>query len=105
MSVIISRTHIALASQNPRWPVPRYADPPVPPQEPPFVCLVKHKITDITSLVSDELGKDRKRKSVGGKGGIRSGEKNVFQRISGGMFIEQTKNVCTYSSHLLSVDF
>ena len=53
VAVIVTRTHIALAEENPQWPIPRYMDPPSPLKGPEFVCVAKHKITDVTSLVSN----------------------------------------------------
>ncbi|KAL9968300.1 hypothetical protein ACROYT_G026657 [Oculina patagonica] len=50
VSVIVSRSHIALVKQNPQWPVPRYTALPQHPKGPAFVCLARHKITDVTSL-------------------------------------------------------
>ena len=51
VSVIASRSHIALVKQNPQWPVPRYTALSQPLKDPAFVCLARHKITDVTSLV------------------------------------------------------
>lgn len=53
VSVIVSRSHIALVQQNPQWPIPRYTDLPQHPKGPAFVRLARHKITDVTSLVCD----------------------------------------------------
>lgn len=50
VSVIASRSHIALVKQNPQWPVPRYTALSQPLKDPAFVCLARHKITDVTSL-------------------------------------------------------
>ena len=52
VSVVVSRSHIALVKQNPQWPAPRYTGMPQDPKGPAFLCLAKHKITDVTSLVS-----------------------------------------------------
>jgi len=49
-SVVVSRSHIAMVKQNPQWPVPRYTPMPLAPKGPAFVCLARHKITDVTSL-------------------------------------------------------
>ena len=51
VSVVVSRSHIALVKQNPQWPAPRYTEMPQDPKGPAFLCLAKHKITDVTSLV------------------------------------------------------
>ena len=51
VSVIVSRSHIALVKQNPQWPIPRYTGLPQHPKGPAFVRLARHKITDVTSLV------------------------------------------------------
>ena len=51
VSVVVSRSHIALVKQNPQWPAPRYTEMPHDPKGPAFLCLAKHKITDVTSLV------------------------------------------------------
>ena len=53
VSVVVSRSHIAMVKQNPQWPVPRYTKMPLIPKGPAFVCLARHKITDVTSLVCD----------------------------------------------------
>ncbi|CAH3187678.1 unnamed protein product, partial [Porites evermanni] len=50
VSVVVSRSHIALVKQNPQWPAPRYTEMPQDPKGPAFLCLAKHKITDVTSL-------------------------------------------------------
>jgi len=50
VSVIVSRSHIALVQQNPQWPIPRYTGLPQHPKGPAFVRLARHKITDVTSL-------------------------------------------------------
>ncbi|XP_022800484.1 serine/threonine-protein kinase 11-interacting protein-like [Stylophora pistillata] len=50
VSVIASRSHIAIVKQNPQWPVPRYTALSQPLKDPAFVCLARHKITDVTSL-------------------------------------------------------
>ena len=55
VSVIVSRSHIALVKQNPQWPIPRYTDLPQHPKGPAFVRLARHKITDVTSLVCNSL--------------------------------------------------
>ena len=51
VSVVVSRSHIALVKQNPQWPAPRYTEMPQDPKGPAFLCLARHKITDVTSLV------------------------------------------------------
>ena len=51
VSVVVSRSHIALVKQNPQWPAPRYTEMPQDPKGPAFLCIAKHKITDVTSLV------------------------------------------------------
>ena len=53
VSVVVSRSHIAMVKQNPQWPVPRYTKMPLIPKGPAFVCLARHKITDVTSLVCE----------------------------------------------------
>ena len=55
VSVIVSRSHIALVNQNPQWPIPRYTTLTQHPKGPAFVCLARHKITDVTSLVRDMI--------------------------------------------------
>lgn len=50
VSVVVTRSHIAVVKQNPQWPVPRYTEMPPNPKGPAFVCLARHKITDVTSL-------------------------------------------------------
>ena len=55
VSVIVSRSHIALVQQNPQWPIPRYTDLPQHPKGPAFVRLARHKISDVTSLVCDTI--------------------------------------------------
>ena len=51
VSVVVSRSHIAMVKQNLQWPVPRYTDMPQDFKGPSFVCLARHKINDVTSLV------------------------------------------------------
>lgn len=55
VSVIVSRSHIALVQQNPQWPIPRYTGLPQHPKGPAFVRLARHKITDVTSLVRSTI--------------------------------------------------
>lgn len=50
VSVVVSRSHIAMVKQNLQWPVPRYTDMPQDFKGPSFVCLARHKINDVTSL-------------------------------------------------------
>lgn len=50
VSVVVSRSHIAMVKQNFQWPVPRYTEMPQDPKHPAFVCLARHKINDVTSV-------------------------------------------------------
>ena len=49
--MVVSRSHIAMVKQNFQWPVPRYTEMPQDPKHPAFVCLARHKINDVTSVV------------------------------------------------------
>ena len=51
VSVVVSKSRVAMVKQNPLWPVPRYTKMPQNPMGSAFVCLARHKITDVTSLV------------------------------------------------------
>ncbi|XP_048579714.1 serine/threonine-protein kinase 11-interacting protein isoform X3 [Nematostella vectensis] len=50
VTVIVSRTHIALAKQSLQWPVPRFLEPSPLLEVPEFECLARFQMTDITGL-------------------------------------------------------
>lgn len=50
VTMIVTRTHVAVTRENHQWPLPRYLDVPTP-KEPQFHCIEKYKMTDISGLV------------------------------------------------------
>ncbi|XP_031549947.1 serine/threonine-protein kinase 11-interacting protein-like [Actinia tenebrosa] len=50
VTIIVTRTHIALAEQNPQWPFPRYLETAPTVSGPQFHCIAKYKMTDVASL-------------------------------------------------------